>query len=124
MCDIICDILLFLLLFLLACDLSPMQARALQIKWMTPNLKSALQVTLKQIGPWTPYKHVIMQIKIDQNLAILAAILKSIPKYIESGDFKSLSDLFLDQEVKVATRSLQEAIDVSLHDISYYVIII
>ena len=50
----------------------------------------------------------------DPNMAILAAILKSIPECIESGDFESLSDLLPDQEeVKVATRTVQEAIAVS-----------
>ncbi len=50
----------------------------------------------------------------DQNLAILAAILKSIPECIKSGDFKSLSDLLPDQEeVEVATRTVYKAIAVS-----------
>ncbi len=43
------------------------------------------------------------------NLAILAAILKSIPECIEAEDFEHLSDLLSDQEaVEVATRTVKE----------------
>ena len=53
----------------------------------------------------------------NPNLAILAAILKSIPECIKSGDFESISDLLPHQvEVQVATRTVQEEIAVSFQN--------
>jgi hypothetical protein len=61
----------------------------------------------------------------DPNLAILAAIFKSIPEYFRAEDFKGLSNLLpAQEEVEVATMTVQEAIPVSLHDILYYDILL
>ena len=49
----------------------------------------------------------------DENLEILAAILKQIPECIHKADLDSLSDLLPHMEtVQVATRTVQEAIAV------------
>ena len=46
----------------------------------------------------------------DENLEMLAAILKSIPECINEADFQHLSDLLPHMEpVHVATRTVQEA---------------
>jgi hypothetical protein len=53
----------------------------------------------------------------DPNLAILAAILKSIPECIEAEDFDSLSSLLpYQEEVEVTTKTVQEAIAVSFQN--------
>ena len=50
----------------------------------------------------------------DENLEILAAILKQIPECIDKANFDRLSDLLPHMEpVQVATRTVQEAIAVS-----------
>jgi hypothetical protein len=56
----------------------------------------------------------------DQNLEVLEAVLKFIPKCINEADFYRLSDLIPHQEpVCVPTRTVQEAIAVSFDTISY-----
>ena len=58
----------------------------------------------------------------DQNLEVLEAVLKFIPKYINKADFHRLSDLIPHQEpVCVPTRTVQEAIAVSFDTISYMI---
>ena len=50
----------------------------------------------------------------DENLEILAAILKQIPECTDKANFDRLSDLLPQMEpVQVATRTVQEAIAVS-----------
>ena len=50
----------------------------------------------------------------DENLEILAAILKQIPEFIDKANFDRLSDLLPHMEqVQVATMTVQEAIAVS-----------
>ena len=50
----------------------------------------------------------------DENLEILASIMKLIPECIDKADFDRLSDLLPHMEpVQVATRTVQEAIAVS-----------
>ena len=52
----------------------------------------------------------------DENLEILASIMKLIPECIDKEDFKRLSDLLPHMEpVQVATRTVQEAIAVSYY---------
>ena len=52
----------------------------------------------------------------DENLEILASIMKLIPECINKADFDRLSDLLPHMEpVQVATRTVQEAIAVSYY---------
>ena len=52
----------------------------------------------------------------DENLEILASIMKHIPECINKADFDRLSDLLPHMEpVQVATRTVQEAIAVSYY---------
>jgi hypothetical protein len=52
----------------------------------------------------------------DENLEILASIMKLIPECINKADFDHLSDLLPHMEpVQVATRTVQEAIAVSYY---------
>jgi hypothetical protein len=54
----------------------------------------------------------------DQNLEVLAAVLKCIPECIDKADFECVSDLLPHLEpVHVATRTVQEAIAVSYYTI-------
>ncbi len=58
----------------------------------------------------------------DRNLDVLEAVLIFIPKCINKTDFQLLSDLIpLMEPVHVATRTVQEAIAVSLDTISYMI---
>jgi hypothetical protein len=58
----------------------------------------------------------------DQNLEVLEAVLKYIPKCINKADFHCLSDLIPHQEpVCVPMRTVQEAIAVSFDTISYMI---
>jgi hypothetical protein len=59
---------------------------------------------------------------IDRDLDVLEAVLNLIPKCITETDFQRLSDLIPHMEpVHVATRTVQEAIDVSFDTISYMI---
>jgi len=59
---------------------------------------------------------------IDRDLHVLEAVLNLIPKCITETDFQRLSDLIPHMEpVHVATRTVQEAIDVSFDTISYMI---
>ncbi len=58
----------------------------------------------------------------DRTLDVLEAVLNFIPNIINKIDFQRLSDLIPHMEpVHVATRTVQEAIDVSFDTISYMI---
>ena len=129
--NIICDIIYYMFNSLStfhACLSSQMQA--LGLEWRNPLPQQ--HMILKKISQWTRMMLVIMQINFlilmiltqadspgsinDENLEILAAILKQIPECINKENFDRLSNLLPHMEpVQVATRTVQEAIAVSYY---------